>query len=146
MAIRIPRVLATALVGAAWAAAGVAMQGLYRTPLADPALVGIGAGAALGRGAGAGAGRRAWASSPGSAGHCWWRPGPSSPPSLAAAVVHRVASASGRVVVATMLLAGLRAERLPGGPHGARRGSRRRPGDGQRGLLDAGLVRRGGRH
>ena len=47
-AIRLPRVLATALVGAAWAAAGVAMQGLYRTPLADPALVGIGGGAALG--------------------------------------------------------------------------------------------------
>ena len=29
-AIRVPRVLATALVGAAWAVAGVAMQGLYR--------------------------------------------------------------------------------------------------------------------
>ena len=47
-AIRIPRVLATALVGAAWAVGGVAMQGLYRTPLADPALIGIGAAAALG--------------------------------------------------------------------------------------------------
>ena len=47
-AIRLPRVLATALVGAAWAVAGVAMQGLYRTPLPDPALVGIGGGAALG--------------------------------------------------------------------------------------------------
>jgi len=68
-AIRIPRVLATALVGAAWAGAGVAMQGLYRTPLADPALVGIGGGAALGAALGT--------------------------------------AASGRMVVARMLLAGI---------------------------------------
>ena len=53
-AIRVPRVLATAIVGAAWATAGVGMQGLYRTPLADPALVGIGGGAALGAALGLG--------------------------------------------------------------------------------------------
>jgi iron complex transport system permease protein len=105
-AIRIPRVLATALVGAAWAVAGVAMQGLYRTPLADPALVGIGAGAALGGAVGA---RAAVA-----LGTVAQPPGAvlvavvaTLGAGLAAAVVHRVAAASGRVVVSTMLLGGL---------------------------------------
>ena len=105
-AIRVPRVLASALVGAAWACAGVAMQGLYRTPLADPALVGVGAGAALGAVLGTGAavtldivgdlsGTALVAASAVLAAL------------VAAALVFRVASASGRVVVATMLLAGI---------------------------------------
>ncbi len=46
--IRLPRVLAGVLVGAGLAMAGAAMQGLFRNPLADPALVGISSGAALG--------------------------------------------------------------------------------------------------
>ena len=105
-AVRIPRVLATALVGAAWAGAGVAMQGLYRTPLADPALVGIGSGAALGAALGLGAAISlgvvaelsgtllvAVAAFVLAAG--------------AAYLVYLVAVASGRVVVATMLLAGI---------------------------------------
>lgn len=105
-AIRVPRVLATALVGAAWATAGVAMQGLYRTPLADPALVGIGGGAAAGGALGVVAAvslgvmaaysgtlliiATAFLAALGTA-----------------AIVYRVASASGRVVVATMLLTGI---------------------------------------
>jgi len=46
--IRLPRVLTGALVGAALAVAGAAMQGLFRNPLADPGLVGVSSGAALG--------------------------------------------------------------------------------------------------
>lgn len=46
-AIRLPRTLATLLVGAALAVAGVAMQGLFRNPLADPGLLGVSSGAAL---------------------------------------------------------------------------------------------------
>jgi iron complex transport system permease protein len=46
--IRLPRVALGALIGAALAVAGAAMQGLFRNPLADPALVGISAGAACG--------------------------------------------------------------------------------------------------
>jgi iron complex transport system permease protein len=45
--IRLPRVLLGALVGAGLALSGAVMQGLFRNPLADPALVGISAGASL---------------------------------------------------------------------------------------------------
>ncbi len=46
--IRLPRVLFSALTGAALAITGVTMQALFRNPLAEPGLVGISAGAALG--------------------------------------------------------------------------------------------------
>ncbi len=45
--VRAPRVLLAALVGAGLGAAGAAMQGLFRNPLADPGLIGVSAGAAL---------------------------------------------------------------------------------------------------
>jgi iron complex transport system permease protein len=46
--IRLPRVLLGMLVGAALAVSGALMQGLFRNPLADPAIVGVSAGASLG--------------------------------------------------------------------------------------------------
>lgn len=46
--IRLPRVLVGALVGAALATAGVVLQGLFRNPLAEPNLMGVGPGAVLG--------------------------------------------------------------------------------------------------
>jgi iron complex transport system permease protein len=46
--IRGPRVLAAALTGAALAAAGAALQSVFRNPLAAPDLLGVSAGAALG--------------------------------------------------------------------------------------------------
>lgn len=46
--IRLPRVLFSAVTGAALAIAGVTMQALFRNPLAEPGLVGISSGAALG--------------------------------------------------------------------------------------------------
>lgn len=46
--IRLPRVLLAALVGASLALAGAGVQGLFRNALADPALIGVSAGAALG--------------------------------------------------------------------------------------------------
>ena len=46
--IRLPRLLLGALVGASLAVSGALMQGLFRNPLADPGLVGVGAGAGLG--------------------------------------------------------------------------------------------------
>lgn len=45
--IRAPRVLLAVLTGAGLAVAGALMQGLFRNPLADPALIGVSAGAAL---------------------------------------------------------------------------------------------------
>jgi iron complex transport system permease protein len=46
--VRLPRVVAGALVGASLAAAGVLFQGLLRNPLADPYIIGTSAGAAFG--------------------------------------------------------------------------------------------------
>ena len=45
--IRLPRVLAAGLVGAALAVSGSAYQGVFRNPLADPYLLGVAAGAGL---------------------------------------------------------------------------------------------------
>lgn len=45
--IRLPRVLLAAVVGASLAVSGAVLQGLFRNPLADPALIGVSSGAAL---------------------------------------------------------------------------------------------------
>jgi iron complex transport system permease protein len=46
--IRLPRVLVAAIVGAGLATAGALMQGLFRNPLAEPSMTGVGPGAVLG--------------------------------------------------------------------------------------------------
>ena len=46
--LRMPRVCAAALVGAALSASGAALQGLFRNPLADPYVLGIASGGACG--------------------------------------------------------------------------------------------------
>jgi len=46
--IRLPRVFVAAVVGAGLATAGAMMQSLFRNPLADPGLTGVGPGAVLG--------------------------------------------------------------------------------------------------
>ncbi len=46
--IRIPRLFMGILVGSSLAVSGAIMQGLFRNPLADPGIVGVGAGASLG--------------------------------------------------------------------------------------------------
>lgn len=46
--IRLPRMVLGVVIGAALAVSGAIMQGLFRNPLADPGLVGVGAGAGLG--------------------------------------------------------------------------------------------------
>lgn len=48
MAIRLPRVIMAALVGAALAIAGTIMQGVFRNPLADPGIIGVSAGGTFG--------------------------------------------------------------------------------------------------
>ena len=45
--IRIPRIAIAAMIGGLLGAAGAIMQGLFRNPLADPALVGVASGGAL---------------------------------------------------------------------------------------------------
>ncbi|BBL67547.1 cobalamin import system permease BtuC [Methanoculleus chikugoensis] len=46
--IRVPRVIAAALVGCGLAVAGTAMQALFRNPMADPYIIGTSSGGALG--------------------------------------------------------------------------------------------------
>ncbi|MDF2660312.1 MAG: iron transporter [Paenibacillus sp.] len=46
--VRLPRVLAGAMVGAALGISGAAMQGLFRNPLVEPGYVGVSSGAAFG--------------------------------------------------------------------------------------------------
>ena len=46
--IRLPRVLLAALVGASLSLSGVAFQGIFRNPLADPYLLGVASGAGFG--------------------------------------------------------------------------------------------------
>jgi len=50
--IRLPRVLASAIVGAALACAGLLFQGLFRNPMADPYVIGSSGGAVVGAGIG----------------------------------------------------------------------------------------------
>ncbi len=46
--LRLPRVLLAAVVGVGLAVAGTLFQGLFRNPMADPAVIGVSSGAALG--------------------------------------------------------------------------------------------------
>ncbi len=46
--LRLPRVALAAIVGLALAVSGTLFQGLFRNPLADPAIIGVSSGAALG--------------------------------------------------------------------------------------------------
>jgi iron complex transport system permease protein len=48
--VRLPRLVAGLLVGAALAVSGALMQSLFRNPLADPGLIGVSAGASLAAG------------------------------------------------------------------------------------------------
>ena len=107
LSIRLPRVCLALLTGAALAASGAALQGLFRNPLADPGLIGVSSGAAL-----TAAATIVLAAS--IVGHL--------PPFLAGyilplaafigglaatLIVYRIANRDGRTEVATMLLAGI---------------------------------------
>lgn len=46
--LRLPRILCGALVGAALAVSGAALQGIFRNPMASPSVIGISSGAAFG--------------------------------------------------------------------------------------------------
>jgi iron complex transport system permease protein len=107
LAIRLPRVLLAVIAGAALATAGATLQGLFHNPLADPALLGVSAGAALAAAAMIVLGGAVAAQLP-----------PALPPYLiplaafggglvATSLVYLIASRRGTTDVATMLLAGV---------------------------------------
>ncbi len=110
--IRAPRAVMGLLVGASLGASGAVMQGFFRNPLADPGLVGVSAGGAVAAVALIVLGGAAL-------GPLYDTLGPFALPVAAfagalatVAAVYRLASLDGRVVVATMLLAGVAANAL----------------------------------
>ncbi len=112
--IRAPRALLGLFAGAALGLAGAVMQGFFRNPLADPGLIGVSAGAAL-------AAVFLIVLGPTLAAPWLAVMGPFALPvaaflgSFAAvALIYRVSLVDGRVVVATMLLAGVAANALAG--------------------------------
>jgi iron complex transport system permease protein len=99
--VRLPRVMAAALVGALLALAGVALQGLLMNPLADPYTIGASAGAAVGAAAAEVLGIAALAG-----GLCGV--GAAFAAAVGSAVlVYTLARVGGRVSVHTVLLAGV---------------------------------------
>ncbi len=111
--IRLPRALLGLAVGAVLALSGVAMQGLFRNPLADPGLIGVSSGAALGAavaivgGAMLGGISEAW--SPYILSICAFAGGLG-----VTALVYRLGRRDGQTHVATMLLAGIALAALAG--------------------------------
>lgn len=97
--IRAPRVVMAVLVGVGLGVAGALMQGSLGNPLADPALVGVSAGAALGCVAAAGLGVAFGTPAAGVAA--------TAGAAVAVAVVVRAAQYDGRPEVVTLLLAGV---------------------------------------
>lgn len=114
--IRLPRTLLGLMVGAGLAVSGALMQGLFRNPLADPALVGVSAGAGLAAAAVIVLGGRVEAAI-GLAGPLPYAalPVASFLGGLAATLgLYAVASRGGRTSVATLLLAGIALAALAG--------------------------------
>lgn len=118
--IRLPRLIMGGAVGASLAVAGAIMQGLFRNPLADPGLVGIGAGASLGAisaivlgGALAGVPALAWLGQanlvPVAAFAGGW---------AAMLVLYRLSTRGGRTSVVTMLLGGIALSAIAGAVSG----------------------------
>ncbi len=114
--LRLPRTLLGLMVGAGLAVSGALMQGLFRNPLADPALVGVSAGAGLAAAVVIVLGDRLLAALalPGAMPYLAL-PMAAFLGGLAAALgLYRVATRSGRTSVATMLLAGIALAALTG--------------------------------
>ncbi|WP_089390288.1 FecCD family ABC transporter permease [Pseudomonas delhiensis] len=111
--IRLPRTLLGVATGGVLALAGVAMQGLFRNPLADPGLIGVSSGAALGAAIaivfGASLGGLPEAFAPYLLSACAFAGG-----LLVTALVYRLGRHNGQTSVATMLLAGIALTALAG--------------------------------
>lgn len=112
--IRLPRVVLAALVGAALAISGAALQGLFRNPLADPTLIGVSSGAALTVALALVFGG-VWIGTLGVTGSILALPVAALVGGLAAAaLVWRISTRHGRTSVVTMLLAGIAINALCG--------------------------------
>ncbi|HVZ51900.1 MAG TPA: iron chelate uptake ABC transporter family permease subunit [Pseudolabrys sp.] len=110
--IRLPRIAMAGTIGALLAAGGTIMQGLFRNPLADPALVGVSSGGALAAAATIVIGDRLLS---GIALPFEMLPAAAFIGALATTLLlHAIATTSGRTSVAVFLLAGLAISALAG--------------------------------
>lgn len=110
--IRVPRALLGLLVGAALGTAGAAMQGFFRNPLADPGLIGVSSGGALAAVAVIVLGGAVLAPILSLLGAFAMPIAAFGGALLTVLLIYRLATLDGRVVVATMLLAGVAANAL----------------------------------
>jgi len=98
--VRLPRVLGAALIGAALATAGAALQALLRNPMADPGILGVSGGAGLGAVASIGLGFAAQS--------LWNTPLAALTGALtASAVILGLSFRGGKLSIFTLILAGL---------------------------------------
>ncbi len=112
--VRGPRVLLAAFIGAGLAVSGATMQGLFRNPLADPALIGVSSGAALAAVASIVLGPGLFGRAAGALG-LWLLPLAAFAGGLGASVlIARLATRQGVTGVATLLLAGIAVNALCG--------------------------------
>nr|WP_272877328.1 iron chelate uptake ABC transporter family permease subunit [Neoroseomonas eburnea] len=112
--VRAPRVLLGALIGSGLGAAGAAMQGLFRNPLADPGLIGVSAGAALAAVAAIVFGGSLFGATAGLVG-LWMLPLAAFAGGLGATLLMaRLGTVGGVTSVATLLLAGVAVNALAG--------------------------------
>lgn len=114
LSIRLPRTILGLVTGAALAVSGAVLQGLFRNPLADPALIGVSSGAALAAVATIVLGGTLAAFLP-----LGFRPyllpvAAFAGGLLVTLLVYRIASRDGQVDVATMLLAGVALNAMAG--------------------------------
>lgn len=111
--IRLPRTLLGLMVGAVLALTGVAMQGLFRNPLADPGLIGVASGAALGA-ALVIVGMARWMTLPAAIEPYVLSAAAFAGGLLVTGLVYRLGRRDGQTQVATMLLAGVALTALAG--------------------------------
>ena len=102
--LRIPRAVLAALAGASLGMCGAAIQGMFRNPLADPALIGVSGGGALGAVGAAVVGGSLAVMPPAAILGAF----------LTTGLVYNIARVGGRVHSQTMLLAGLAVNALAG--------------------------------
>lgn len=105
--IRLPRVLLGLLIGATLGVSGALMQGLFRNPLAEPGLIGVGSGAALAAASVIVFGGAAYAALPPIARELALPIAAFFGGAICVGLVHRLAVVEGRVSVETLLLAGV---------------------------------------
>jgi len=112
--IRLPRALLGLAVGSVLALSGVAMQALFRNPLADPGLIGVSSGAALGAALAIVGGSLLDAGAPPEASPTLLSASAFAGGLVVTALVYRLGRRDGQTRVATMLLAGLALSALAG--------------------------------